>query len=136
MHNKKIKDIFDNQYSELPDLLEKNGITTLGLLNQKVFNENGMYFVDILGYDIKDNERIKNILRMENTEGVLESFVLSSVESRFGSEILKLPFSSFVTFSIFLKTIVSSETLGNETIFFSFNRNLIILLVWTSLPME
>ena len=89
MHNKKIKDIFDNQYSELPDLLEKNGITTLGLLNQKVFNENGMYFVDILGYDIKDNERIKNILRMENTEGVLESFVLSSVESRFGSEILK-----------------------------------------------
>ena len=89
MHNKKIKDIFDNQYSELPDLLEKNGITTLGLLNQKVFNENGMYFVDILGYDIKDNERIKNILRMENTEDVLESFVLSSVESRFGSEILK-----------------------------------------------
>ena len=89
MHNKKIKDIFDNQYSELPDLLEKNGITTLGLLNKKVFNENGMYFVDILGYDIKDNERIKNILRMENTEGVLESFVLSSVESRFGSEILK-----------------------------------------------
>ena len=89
MHNKKIKDIFDNQYSELPDLLEKNGITTLGLLNQKVFNENGMYFVDILGYDIKDNERIKNILRMENTEDVLESFILSSVESRFGSEILK-----------------------------------------------
>ena len=25
MHNKKIKDIFDNQYSELPDLLEENG---------------------------------------------------------------------------------------------------------------
>ena len=106
MHNKKIKDIFDNQYSELPDLLEKNGITTLGLLNQKVFNENGMYFVDILGYDIKDNERIKNILRMENTEGVLESFVLSSVESRFGSEILKPVIFLAIVFVLILAFII------------------------------
>ena len=106
MHNKKIKDIFDNQYSELPDLLEENGITTLEMLNQKVFNENGMYFVDILGYDIKDNERIKNILRMENTEGVLESFVLSSVESRFGSEILKPVIFLSIVFVLILAFII------------------------------
>ena len=107
MHNKKIKDIFDNQYSELPDLLEENGITTLEMLNQKVFNENGTYFVDILDYDIKDNERIKNILRMENTEDVLESFVLSSVESRFGSEILKpIIFLSIVIILILIKCAV------------------------------
>ena len=89
MHNKTLKDIFEDKYSELPELLENNGITTLALLNKKVFNENEMYFFEILGYDKKDNERIKNILRMENTEDVLESFILSSVESRFGSEILK-----------------------------------------------
>ena len=106
MHNKKIKDIFDNQYSELPDLLEENGITTLEMLNQKVFNENGMYFVDILGYDIKDNERIKNILRMENTEDVLESFVLSSVESRFGSEILKPVIFLAIVFVLILAFII------------------------------
>ena len=106
MHNKKIKDIFDNQYSELPDLLEENGITTLGLLNQKVFNENGMYLVDILGYDIKDNERIKNILRMENTEDVLESFVLSSVESRFSNEILKPVILLLIVFILILSFII------------------------------
>tara|TARA_Y100000590_G_scaffold306854_1_gene346360 strand:- start:308 stop:640 length:333 start_codon:yes stop_codon:yes gene_type:complete len=106
MPNKKIKDIFDNQYSELPDLLEENGITTLELLNQKVFNENGMYFVDILGYDIKDNERIKNILRMENTEDVLESFVLSSVESRFGNEILKPVILLLIVFILILSFII------------------------------
>ena len=106
MPNKKIKDIFDNQYSELPDLLEENGITTLELLNQKVFNENGMYFVDILGYDIKDNERIKNILRMENTEDVLESFVLSSVESRFGNEILKSVILLLIVFILILSFII------------------------------
>ena len=89
MYNKTLKDIFEDKYSELPELLENNGITTLALLNKKVFNENGMYFFEILGYDKKDNERIKNILRMENTEDVLESFILSSVESRFGSEALK-----------------------------------------------
>ena len=89
MHNKTLKDIFEDKYSELPELLENNGITTLELLNKKVFNENEMYFFEILGYDKKDNERIKNILRMENTEDVLESFILSSVESRFSSEILK-----------------------------------------------
>ncbi len=89
MYNKTLKDIFEDKYSELPELLENNGITTLALLNKKVFNENGKYFFEILGYDKKDNERIKNILRMENTEDVIESFILSSVESRFGSEILK-----------------------------------------------
>jgi len=89
MHNKTLKDIFEDKYSELPELLENNGITTLALLNKKVFNENGMYFFEILGYDKKDNERIKNILRMENTEDVLEFFIVSSVESRFGSGILK-----------------------------------------------
>ena len=89
MYNKTLKDIFEDKYSELPELLENNGITTLALLNKKVFNENGMYFFEILGYDKKDNKRIKNILRMENTEDVIESFILSSVESRFGSEILK-----------------------------------------------
>ncbi len=73
MHNKTLKDIFEDKYSELPELLENNGITTLALLNNKVFNENEMYFFEILGYDKKDNERIKNILRMENTEDVLES---------------------------------------------------------------
>ena len=57
MHNKTLKDIFEDKYSELPELLENNGITTLALLNKKVFNENEMYFFEILGYDKKDNER-------------------------------------------------------------------------------
>ncbi len=60
MHNKTLKDIFEDKYSELPDLLENNGITTLALLNKKVFNENGMYFFEILGYDKKADMNIEN----------------------------------------------------------------------------
>ena len=89
MANKSLEDIFGDQYPKLPEKLMKAGITTLALLNQKVFNENETYFFEVLGYDIEDNEQIKNILRKENTEDVLESFIVSSVESRFGSDAFK-----------------------------------------------
>ena len=89
MPGKSLEDIFENKYPNLPRQLKKVGITTLSLINQKVFNENEMYFFEVLGYDIEDNERIKNILREENTEDVLESFIVSSVESRFGSDAFK-----------------------------------------------
>ena len=88
MANKSLEDIFREQYPKLPEQLMKAGITTLALLNQKVFNENGTYFFEVLGYDMEDNDRIMGILRMENTEDVLESFILS-VDSRFGSNALK-----------------------------------------------
>ena len=89
MPGKSLEHIFENKYPNLPRQLKKVGITTLSLINQKVFNENEMYFFEVLGYDIEDNEQIKNILRKENTEDVLESFIVSSVESRFGSNTFK-----------------------------------------------
>ena len=49
MHNKTLKDIFEDKYSELPELLENNGITTLALLNKKVFNESEIYGLSFLG---------------------------------------------------------------------------------------
>ena len=88
MANKSLEDIFREQYPKLPEQLMKAGITTLALLNQKVFNENRTYFYEVLGYDMEDNDRIMGILRMEITEDVLESFILS-VDSRFGSNALK-----------------------------------------------
>lgn len=87
MSEKSLDNIFENNYPKLPQQLKKVGITTLSLINQKVFNENGLYFYEVLGYDIQDNERIKSILRKENTEDVLESFIVSSVESSFGSNL-------------------------------------------------
>ena len=107
MANKSLEDIFGDQYPKLPEQLMKAGITTLALLNQKVFNENETYFFEVLGYDMKDNNRIMNILRMENTEDVLESFIVSSVDSRFGFNALKAILLLFMGLVIILVFIIS-----------------------------
>ncbi len=74
MANKSLEDIFGDQYPELPEQLIKAGIITLALLNQKVFNKNGTYFFEVLGYDMEDSDRIMGILRIKNIDDVLESF--------------------------------------------------------------
>lgn len=107
MPGKSLEHIFENKYPNLPRQLKKVGITTLSLINQKVFNENEMYFFEVLGYDMKDNDRIMNILRMENTEDVLESFIVSSVDSRFGSDALKAILLLFMGLVIILVFIIS-----------------------------
>ena len=107
MANKSLEDIFREQYPKLPEQLMKAGITTLALLNQKVFNENRTYFFEVLGYDMEDNDRIMGILRMENTEDVLESFIVSSVNSRFGSDALKAILLLCMGLAIILVFIIS-----------------------------
>ena len=107
MANKSLEDIFREQYPKLPEQLMKAGITTLALLNQKVFNENRTYFFEVLGYDMEDNDRIMGILRMENTEDVLESFIISSVGSRFGSDALKAILLLCIGLAIILVIIIS-----------------------------
>jgi len=102
MSDKSLEDIFHNQYPKLAEELKAIGITKLSLINQKVFNGNQMYFSDILGYSIQDNERIKNILRKENTEDVLQAFVISSIESRFGSDSIKAILVLAVIFSLII----------------------------------
>ena len=89
MSEKSLDNLFKEIYPNLAQQLKKAGLTTLSSINEKVFNENELYFFEVLGYSIDDNERIKNILRKENTEDVLESFILSSAESRFGSDLFK-----------------------------------------------
>ena len=107
MANKSLEDIFEDQYPKLPEQLMEAGITTLALLNQKVFNQNETYFFEVLGFDMEDNDRIMNILRMENTEDVLESFIVSSVDSRFGSDALKAILLLFMGLVVILVFIIS-----------------------------
>ena len=107
MANKSLEDIFGDQYPELPEQWMKVGITTLALLNQKVFNENGTYFFEVLGYDMEDNDRIMGILQMENTEDLLESFIVSSVDSKFGSVALKAILLLFIGLVVILVFIIS-----------------------------
>ena len=56
---------------------------------------------------MEDNDRIMGILRMENTEDVLESFIISSVGSRFGSDALKAILLLCMGLAIILVFIIS-----------------------------
>ena len=56
---------------------------------------------------MEDNDRIMGILRMENTEDVLESFIVSSVNSRFGSDALKAILLLCMGLAIILVIIIS-----------------------------
>ena len=59
---------------------------------------------------MEDNDRIMGIPRMENTEDVLESFIVSSVDSKFGSDALKailLLFMGLVVILVFIMSLIN-----------------------------